>query len=328
MAVKIVRQPKKIALIGAPSSAAAFLAGSEKAPAALRAARLVERLQSAGYEVIDHGDCAPRLFADDDEHRRARNLKEIVAGLNDLKVRAEIAVKSGALVLVLGGDCAQVIGLLTGVRRYYKHVNLLWFDRDADLNTPASTPSGRIDGMVVAHVIGKGAPELVRFWGESPLVREPDVTLFGIDRLDPPELEFLSKSPMRHIDAVDIQSKGGSPAAHDALAYVHADAHEFVLHLDTDVIAQEEFPAVNVPASGGLRLADVRAALGEVAKHKNLLGLDVAQYNPDRDSDGSGAKKLVDLLVQVLSARLEALTAPAADAPADSTQVSSSETTA
>jgi len=54
-------------------------------------------------------------------------------------------VKSGGLVLVLGGDCAQVIGLLTGARRYYKHVNLLWFDRDADLNTPASTPSGRID---------------------------------------------------------------------------------------------------------------------------------------------------------------------------------------
>ncbi|MGC0774019.1 MAG: arginase family protein, partial [Candidatus Acidiferrum sp.] len=102
MAVKIVRQPKKIALIGAPSSAAAFLAGSEKAPAALRAAGLVERLQSAGYEITDYGDCAPRLFADDDEHKRARNMQEIVAGLNDLKVRAEIAVKSGALVLVLG----------------------------------------------------------------------------------------------------------------------------------------------------------------------------------------------------------------------------------
>jgi len=33
-------------------------------------------------------------------------------------------IKSGALVLVLGGDCAQVIGLLTGARRYYKHLNL------------------------------------------------------------------------------------------------------------------------------------------------------------------------------------------------------------
>ncbi len=186
MAVKIARQPKKIALIGAPSSAAAFQPGTEKAPAALRAAGLVERLQSAGFEVTDYGDCAPRLFADDEEHRRARNLPAIVAGLNDLKVHAEVAIKSGALVLVLGGDCAQAIGLLTGARRYYKHINLLWFDRDADLNTPASTPSGRIDGMVVAHIIGRGAPELVRFWGETPLVREPDVTLFGITRLDRP----------------------------------------------------------------------------------------------------------------------------------------------
>jgi arginase len=331
LAVKIVRQPKKIALIGAPSSAAAFLAGSEKAPAALRAAGLVERLQSAGYEVIDHGDCAPRLFADDEEHKRARNLHEIVAGLNDLKVRAELAVKSGALVLVLGGDCAQVIGLLTGVRRYYKHVNLLWFDRDADLNTPASTPSGRIDGMVVAHVIGRGAPELVRFWGESPLVREPDVTLFGLERLDPPEQEFLSKSPMRHVDAADIQSKGGAAAAQNGLAYVHADAHEFVLHLDTDVITVDEFPAVNVPGSGGLPLTEVRAALSEFAKHKNLLGLVVAQYNPDKDPDGSGAKKLVDLLVEALSARLEAPAvpaSPAAEPGADTSEISSSGTTA
>src|SRR4029077_15744677 len=201
----------------------------------------------------------------DDEHRRARNLTEIVAGLNDLKMRAEVAVKSGALVLVLGGDCAQVIGLLTGARRYYKHVNLLWFDRDADLNTPASTPSGRIDGMVVAHIIGRGAPELVRFWSDAPLVREPDVTLFGLERIDPPEQEFLSKSPMRHIDAADIQSKGASKAAHDALAQVHADGGEFVLHLDVDVIAQEDFAAVNVPGSGGMHFNDVRTSFLEFA---------------------------------------------------------------
>jgi arginase len=328
LAVKIVRQPKKIALIGAPSSAAAFSAGSEKAPAALRAAGLAEKLRAAGFEVVDYGDCAPRLFADDDEHRRARNMTEIVAGLNDLKTRAEVAVKSGALVLVLGGDCAQVIGLLTGTRRYYKHVNLLWFDRDADLNTPASTPSGRIDGMVVAHVIGRGAPELVRFWSEAPLVREPDVTLFGIERLDPPEQEFLSKSPMRHIHAADIQSKGGSKAAHDGLMQVHADAREFVLHLDLDVIAQEEFPAVNVPGSEGLRFADVRSAFVEFVKHRNLLGLDVAQYNPDKDADGSGAKRVVELLVEALTARLEALAAPAAEPAASSEEVSSSETSA
>ena len=324
MAVKIVRQPKKIALIGAPSSAAAFSLGSEKAPAALRAAGIVERLQSAGYEVADHGDCAPRLFADDEEHRRARNLTEIVAGLNDLKLRAELAVKSGALVLILGGDCAQVIGLLAAARRYHHHLSLLWFDRDADLNTPASTPSGRIDGMVVAHILGKGAPELVRFWGEQPLVREPDITLFGLERLDPPEQEYLSKSPIRHYHAADIQFKGATPAAQEALSHMHAEAHDFVLHLDVDAIAQEDFPAVNVPGSGGLHFEDVRVALTEFAKHKNLLGLDVAQYNPDKDPDGSAAKKLVDLLAEVLAARLQTFDTPVPEPAPGATEVSSS----
>ena len=314
MAVKIVRQPKKIALIGAPSSAAALLPGTEKAPAALRAAGLVERLQNAGYEVVDYGDCPARLFADDDEHRRARNLPAIVAGLTDLKTHVEVATKSGALVLVLGGDCAQSIGVIAGARRYYKHINLLWMDRDADLNTPATTPSGRIDGMVVAHIIGRGAPELVRFWGEPPLVREPDITLFGIDRLDPGEQELLGKSPLRHVLAAGIQSKGATAAAKDALTHLHADTREFVLHLDLDVISSDDLPAVNVPGSGGLNLAEVRDAFMEFARHQNLLGFDVAQFNPGNDPDGVNAKKVIDLLVDALAARLEFTDAPAAPA--------------
>jgi arginase len=331
LAVKIVRQPNKIALIGAPSSAAGFGPGSEKAPAALRAAGLIERLQSIGYEVVDFGDCAPRLFADDDEHKRARNIPAIVAALHDLKPRAELAVKSGGLVLVLGGDCVQSIGLLTGARRYYKHLNLVWFDRDADLNTPASTPSGRLDGMVLAGILGKGTPELVRFWSEPPLVREPDTLIYGLERLDPPETEFLSHSPMRHVSAAEIQTKGATTAAQNALSKLHADAREFMLHLDLDVIAQEEFPATNVPGSGGLSFADVQASLTEFAKNKNLLGLDVAQYNPDKDPDGSAGKKLIDLLAEVLSARFTALAtpvAPATPAAADPAIPDSSTTTA
>jgi len=308
LAVKIVRQPSKIALISAPSSAAGFAPGTEKAPAALRAAGLIEKLQSIGYEVADFGDCPPRHFADDDDHKRARNIPEIVAALNDLKPRVELAAKSGGLILVLGGDCVQTVAVLAGARRYYKHLSLLWFDRDADLNTPASTPSGRLDGMALAGIIGRGSPELVRFWGEPPLVREPDALLYGLQRLDPPEQEFLSRSPLRRIYSAEIQAKGAAAAAQNGLAQLHADAREFVLHLDLDSLGEEEFPATNNPCSGGLTFGEVQASLEEFVKHKNLLGLDVAQYNPDRDPEGSCARKLVDLLVHVLSARLVALT--------------------
>jgi len=313
LAVKIVRQPKKIVLIGAPSSAAALEPGLEKAPAALRAAGLVERLTAAGYEVEDLGDCAPRLFAVDDEHARARNLSEVVAGLNDLRARIEPAVKTGALVLVLGGECVQAMAIVAGARRYFKQVNVIWVDGDADLNTPATTPSGRVCGMVVAHMTGHGAAELVRFWGEPPLVREPDVMLFGLERLDPGEQEFLNKSPMPRVFASDVRRMGPAEAARQALERMHADKREFALHIDVDVIAPEGFAAMEATvAPGGLGAEEVRAALRALVSHKNLLALDVAQYQPDKDPDGSAAKLIVGLLADALEARLEALQAPSA----------------
>src|SRR5258707_6840936 len=155
----MVRQPKKIALIGAPSSAAAFEPGLEKAPAALRAAGLIEKLQNAGYEVADYGDCAPRLFAQDDEHPRARNAAAVVAGLNELRLHVEQAVKSGALLLVLGGECVQAMGVVGGAVGYYKYINLLWLGRDADLKTPAAASPRRLGWIVGAQHYGRGAAE-------------------------------------------------------------------------------------------------------------------------------------------------------------------------
>ena len=59
MAAKIVRQATKIAVLGVPTSAAAMSVGNEAAPAALRAAGLIERLGEIGYQVSDLGDDAP-----------------------------------------------------------------------------------------------------------------------------------------------------------------------------------------------------------------------------------------------------------------------------
>jgi arginase len=187
VAVKIVRQPNKIALLGSPTSAAALSAGHEGAPGALRAAGLIDRLRSAGYEVSDLGDDPVQLYKPDDESPRARNLPAVLAALEALKPRVEQAVKSGALPLILGGDCSIALATVAGVRRYFRHVSMIYMNSDADLNTPATTPSGCVDGMVISHIIGRGAVELVRFWSEPPLVREPDVALFGVTRIEQAE---------------------------------------------------------------------------------------------------------------------------------------------
>ncbi len=308
MAAKIVRQPNRIALLGAPTSAAALSAGHEAAPTSLRAAGIVDRLKSAGYEILDLGDDPVQTFKTDDESPRARNLRGVIASLEALKPRVEQAVKAGALPLILGGDCSIALATVAGVRRYFRNVGLIYADRDADLNSPATTTSGCLDGMVVSHLTGRGAAELVRFWGEPPLVREPDLALFGVDRLDPPEEEVLGRSTLRRYLASDVHRMGAAAAAQVAVERIHGDRSEFVLHLDVDVIAG--FQATNFPGSSGLSLEDLRAALGVFLRQKHLAAFEVTAYNPAKDSDGSGAKLIVDLLVDLLKERLEAFQEP------------------
>ena len=306
MAVKIVRQPKNIALLGVPSSAASLAAGPERAPAALRAAGIAERLGAAGFTVTDHGDCKTRTFVADDEHPRVRNAAQVLAGLEELRPKIEVAVKSGALLLILGGDNSPLLATLAGMRRYYKDISLVYLDRDAGLNVPDTTPSGCVDGMVISHVIGRGAPELVRYWREPPLVREPNVALFGVDRLDRPERDFLEHSPLRRYLAADIARMGIAAAAEQAFDRVHGQRNEFVLHLDLDVIASEDFAATSFSAPGGLSLEQVRQALSIWARQPKLAAIQIGCYNPALDADGSAAKKLIDLLAEVLAPRLEA----------------------
>jgi arginase len=328
LAVKIIRQPKKIALLGSATSAAALRPGHERAPAALRAAGLGDRLKTAGFDVTDHGDTATQVFQPDEEHPRARNVPAILKSLNDLRPRVEVAVKTGALPLILSGDCISVLATVAGARRYYRNVSLIYMDRDADLNLPATTPSGCIDGMVISHVIGRGAPELVRFWGEPPLVREPDIALFGFERLDPAEEQYLVSSPLRRHPALEVSTVGGAAAARAAVEHVHAAKHEFVLHFDVDVISSQEFRATNFPGEGGLSLSEVRDALRVFAAQPNLAAIVVAGYNPDLDPDGDAARRLIDLLVEVLAARLETGSSDVAAEAASAAAVSTATTTA
>ena len=310
MAVKVVRQANKIALLGAPTSAAAMSLGHEGAPGALRAAGLVERLGSIGYTVADLGDDPPRNFKPDEESPRARNLSGVLAAVETLKPRVEQAVKSAALPIILGGDCSIALATVAGVRRYFRHVSMIYLDRDADLNTPATTPSGCVDGMVVSHLTGRGAAELVRFWGEPPLVREPDLALFGVERLDRSEDELLQRSTIRSYLAKDVKRTGATVAAQTAVDRIRGNGYQFVLHFDVDVIA--DFQSTNYPGSGGLTLEEVRDALMVFVSQKHLAAMEVTAYNPAKDGDGSGAKLIIDLLAEVFAARLEALNSASA----------------
>ena len=67
-------------------------------------------------------------------------------------------VGGGAVALVLGGDCTVGVGTVLGARRTGP-VALLYLDQHPDLNTPASVPTGTLDWMGVAHLLGEAGTE-------------------------------------------------------------------------------------------------------------------------------------------------------------------------
>ena len=93
---------RPIALIGAPTSAGAFAPGQEDAPAALRAAGLVDALRAAGRDVRDRGDTPHFRWRVDHDEPRAMNAAAVVRGVREVAARVEAALRTGELVALLG----------------------------------------------------------------------------------------------------------------------------------------------------------------------------------------------------------------------------------
>lgn len=313
MSAKLSRKPDQLALVGVPASAAAPAAGVEAAPGALRAAGIAQRLHEVGYHVDDAGDLPAQVPAPDPENPRARNLQGVLATLDPLKLRVELMAKARELPLLLGGDTTLVLALVAGLRRQAPSLGLIYISRHADLHTPQDTEDGWVEPMTVSHLVGQGAAEMVRFWKDPPLVREPDLALFGLGGCDAIDARRLPRIAVRRFLREDIRRQGVGVAARTALERVRGDRRDFVVHFSVDAISREDFPACDRSDSDGLRLAEAREALEGFARAEKFAGLSVSGYNPALDTEGRSAAVLVDLVVQALAARHAALLRPAVE---------------
>jgi arginase len=150
---------RPVTVIGAATSAGTHYAGQERAPDAMRAAGLIERLVRAGITVTDHGNVVRDTFRVDAGHPRARNLAATVRAAQTVADAVEFAARDGSVLLVLGGDCTITLGVLAGLQRVEPGTGLAYFDGDADLGTPEDS-GGILDAMGIAHLLGLTETEL------------------------------------------------------------------------------------------------------------------------------------------------------------------------
>lgn len=294
----------KLTLLGVPSSIGARNLGTEKAPSALREAGLHLRLRAAGIDWRDAGDLEASPYRPDDDpaHARRKNLDGVLRVSRELAGRVETILAESRVPLLMGGDCTVVLGALAGAARRHPDMGLAYLDRDAELNTPATTPSGILDGMVIAHLLGRGEPALATFERQAPLLRPGRLALLGVGRLDAQEIPFFEALPALRISSEELRGMSGSRAAEEVLARLAAGEHRFWIHCDLDVLDGDEMPAVDLPAPGGLSFAQLAEILRRLAASPALAGMEITNFNPDRDPDGRTARRVVEMIGTVLEA--------------------------
>jgi arginase len=291
-------------LLGVPSSAGAHHAGQELAPAALRSRGLVERLVAAGVTVDDGGDLAGEVFRVDPVNPAQRNLAAVLRVAHAVADSIEQVRSTGAVPIVLGGDCTITLGVVAGMQRGDPSAGVLYFDGDADVNTPERTRSGILDATGVAHLLGIADNQLSRLDGRFPMLADDHLVMLGFDETDPDSFDgsvFANRPRLRHF-ADHVVREDPAGVAWQAVHAVCAVAGSVIVHFDVDAVNSGDLPLGNFPHYGtGLELSAAGAVLQVLCSAPGLAAIVLTEVNPTHDPDGSQLERYLDIVTAAVA---------------------------
>jgi arginase len=273
-------------------------------PSAIRYAGLEPRLAELGHECVDLGNvetAVPEATAVEDEH--ARFLPQIRDTCRRLAALVEQAVLDGAVPLVLGGDHTVALGSLAGLARAHGQGSVLWIDAHGDLNSPETSPTGNVHGMVLAAALGLAGPQFLDGGWGLPAVDPARVALLGVRSLDDGERELLQSLDAQVFTMSDVDRLGVEPAVRASLAQLAGAAFVHV-RLDLDVVDPDVGPGVGTPVRGGLSYREAHLLLELVAESGLVSSLDIVEVNPILDRENETGKLAVELAASALGARI------------------------
>jgi arginase len=296
------KQP--VAVIGAALDLGQGRRGVDMGPSAIRYAGLEARLAALGRGCVDWGNVDTAVQESVDERdESARYLGEIKATcerIADLVVRARA---EGCLPLVLGGDHSVALGTLGGLARERGPGGVLWIDAHGDLNTPETSPSGNVHGMVLAAALGVAGDGFASPAWTLPAVDATRVALVGVRSLDAGERALLRRIGARVYTMSDVDRIGVERAVRESLAHVGGE-HFVHVSLDMDVLDPDVAPGVGTPVRGGLSYREAHLALELVAESGQVGSLEVVEVNPILDRENVTGELAVELVASALGARI------------------------
>jgi arginase len=291
-------------VIGAPLDLGSGRRGVDMGPSAIRYAGLDTRLERIGRRAEDWGNVESAVAeAADMGDATARFLPQVLRTCERVAALVKRAAEGGYVPLVLGGDHSVALGSLGGLASLHGAGGVIWIDAHGDLNTPATTPSGNIHGMVLAAALGIAGETFESAEWPLPAVDPGRVALVGVRSLDPGERERVRELGMKVFTMSDVDRLGVERAVRESLA--HVVGLGFVhLSIDMDAVDPEVAPGVGTPVRGGLSYREAHLAL-ELISEADLVGsIDIVEVNPIFDNQNATGELAVELVASALGARI------------------------
>jgi agmatinase len=192
------------------------------------------------------------------------------------------------LLVALGGDHSISFPLIRGLDKPGLKLHVIHFDSHIDYG----------DGLEDAR-FHHGA--CMRRVGELPFVS--GITSIGTRTTmfkDTWVTDAKRLGKLKNITTAEALSMG--PVA--TIAKVpKADA--YYITVDVDVLDPSVCPAVNTPEPGGFSYRELRALLAELAKRKNVVGIDFVEHVPSLDDASHRSSQVIARLIIDLLADLE-----------------------
>ena len=294
----------RISVIGVPMNSAGTKGGVAGAPEALREAGLLERLTVS--DVRDEGDV--RFEAPSPERDPASGLiapRAIASMFTGVEKTVRDAIVAGRFPLVLGGDCPLLLGCLAGARSATgRSVGLLFVDGHEDAWPPLASTTGEAADMELGLALGRNTASLPPMLTDRlPLVETQEVVVLGardLRELDGAGVGSIGDRIELHDDEA-VRVAGPGLLARSSAQRLHQQAGTWWLHVDLDVLSTAEFPAVDYPQPGGLSWSELRELTEAAISVAGLAGWDVTIYNPDLDTGGTNAGRIVDYVAACLA---------------------------
>jgi arginase len=297
---------REVAVIGAPLDLGAGRRGVDMGPSAIRYAELHQQLtDKLGVRVTDAGNViSPVVETTEMGDEHARYLSQILDLCDRLAGLVAEVDGRGALPLVLGGDHSVALGSLVGMAQARGGPGgVVWIDAHGDLNTPETSPSGNVHGMVLAAALDRAGEAFRRAGWPLPAVAPGKIALVGVRSLDDGERELLRTLDAKVFTMSEIDRIGVEPCMREALA--HAAGAAFLhVSFDMDVVDPDQAPGVGTPVKGGLSYREAHLAMETVAESGLLDSLDVVEVNPILDRENATGELAVELVASALGARI------------------------